>query len=174
MSIPQRLKAIVLTVIVVVAINACSKPLIADAMGNLTIRSSVTYLYLLRHTPFFTSLKKEELRWVIKHSKEWSVEQGGVVATNSSAPDYWILLDGAWQLECGDKRYPSKNDDAGKWFSSEVISEICKLVVTESSYVMQIPQTDMNDMIQKGFNFQEHLEAGLSYYEKMFLTANKR
>ena len=36
-----------------------------------TMEPSVTYLHLLKHTPFFTNLTTAQLRWVIDHSREW-------------------------------------------------------------------------------------------------------
>ncbi|WP_394183708.1 hypothetical protein [Marinomonas posidonica] len=131
------------------------------------MRPSVTYLHLLRHTPFFTVLNTSQQQWVINHSKEWQVNQGGVIATASSAKDYWVLLDGTWQLECGERRYPSKHNDPAKWFLASMVMHDCKLVATETSYVMRITQADMQTMLHKGFAFQMHLDIGQSYYQQI-------
>ncbi|WED25223.1 hypothetical protein L3V77_09035 [Vibrio sp. DW001] len=69
-------------------LNACSMQVVADAMGNLTMTPSVTYLRLLQHTPFFTSLNTKQLGWMIDHPMEWKVVTAGIIATNESEPDY--------------------------------------------------------------------------------------
>lgn len=149
-------------------ITGCIRPMEADAMGQLTMRPSVTYLHLLRHTPFFTALDSTQQQWVINHSKEWQVNQGGVITTTSSAGDYWILLDGEWQLECGEKHYPSKHNDPAKWFRASMVMHDCKLVATETSYVMLITQVDMQTMLNNGFAFHMHLDIGRSHYQQIF------
>ncbi len=137
------------------------------------MQPSVTYLHLLRHTPFFTALSKEELKWVIDHSREWSADKGAVItrcdATSAADGDYWILLDGGWQLEHGSREFPSGHADPGKWFNTrEAHGTDCSLITTEHSYVMRITAVDMQQMLDKGFAFDRHLDDGHAYYHSIF------
>ena len=154
LGIRSRLNHFVLFFVLLLGLNACSKQPVADAAGHFTMTPAVTYLHLLRHTPFFTSLNTAQLKWVIRHSEEWAVTTGGVIATHKGEPDYWILLDGDWQLSCDQKSYPSKHDDAGKWFNSNLVNKGCELIVTSPSYVMRIRAEDMQSMLSNGFDFR--------------------
>jgi len=131
-----------------------------------------TYLHLLKNTPFFTALTREQLKWVIGHSREWKAMAGTVVgscATGEPAQDdLWVLLDGGWQIEIGGKPHASKNSDAGKWFSATVAKQPCQLVTTERSFVMKITRHDMDEMLSMGFAFGPHLETGQAYYRSLF------
>jgi hypothetical protein len=149
----------------------------ATPTRSTTMEPSVTYLHLLRHTPFFTSLTTAQLRWVIAHSHEWEARGGTVVAQcnadANSARDQamWILLDGGWQIESGGHAYPSDHASAGKWFSAAVTEQSCRLVTTEHSYVMKIERADFDAMLAQGFTFGPHIDAGRRYYSELFSTA---
>lgn len=139
----------------------------------MTMRPSITYLHLLRHTPFFTSLSTGQLQWVIDHSREWEVDEGTVLsrhdAQGASDSDDWVLLDGQWQLQYDGKSFPSGHADAGKWFSTrESQGQSCTLVATEHGYVMRIPEGEMKVMLDRGFAFGTHLEQGQSHYQQIF------
>ncbi|MFM0735245.1 hypothetical protein PQQ52_32685 [Paraburkholderia sediminicola] len=145
------------------------------ATRSTTMKPSVTYLHLLKHTPFFTSLTTEQLRWVIGHSHEWEAQPGTVVAqcddhAHGAASDrgMWILLDGGWQIEYGQQSYPAAHASAGKWFSAAVTDRPCSLVTTEHSYVMKIERADFDAMLEQGFAFGPHLDAGRRYYSELF------
>jgi hypothetical protein len=168
----------VLLPFLIAACDARPHPQSPDA--PLTTRStemkpSVTYLHLLKHTPFFTNLTTEQLRWVISHSHEWEAQPGTVVAQcdgsahgAASNQDMWILLDGGWQIEYGQQSYPAGHADAGKWFSAAVTDQACRLVTTEHSYVMKIERADFDAMLEQGFAFDAHLDAGRRYYGDLF------
>jgi hypothetical protein len=139
-----------------------------------TMEPSVTYLHLLKHTPFFTSLTTAQLRWVIGHSHEWEARAGTVVAQcNDSATGtrdqaMWILLDGGWQIESAGHAYPADHASAGKWFSAAVTDRSCRVVTTEHSYVMKIERADFDAMLAQGFAFGPHVDAGRRYYSELF------
>jgi hypothetical protein len=140
-----------------------------------TMKASTTYLYLLRKTPFFTALDTGQLRWTIDHSREWEAQPGTVVATCSAAgknddlnEDFWILLDGRWQVEHDGHAFAAGHADAGKWFSAAEASGDCRLVTTEHSYVMKITRADMNDMLSRGFGFESPMREGQAYYRTVF------
>jgi hypothetical protein len=152
---------------------ACGQQGYAEQEGE-TMKASTTYLYLLRKTPFFTGLDAEQLRWTIGHSREWEARAGTVVAncaTADKSDDFWILLDGRWQVEHDGRTYPAGHADAGKWFSASETLGSCRLVTTEHSYVMKITRADMNDMLSRGFAFESHLEQGRAYYRTVFTAA---
>ncbi|NWA04635.1 hypothetical protein [Pseudomonas gingeri] len=137
------------------------------------MKPSITYLHLLRHTPFFTALSSDQLQWVIDHSQEWETENGSVIVrsdqANASAADYWILLDGGWQLEHAGHGFPSGHAAPGKWFNlREAQGSDCVLSTTEHSYVMRITEADMQVMLEKGFAFGHHLGSGHAYYGSIF------
>ena len=135
------------------------------------MKASTTYLFLLRKTPFFDRLDTEQLRWTIKHSREWEAQAGTVVASCSAtdkSDDFWILLDGHWQVEQDSHAFPAGHADAGKWFSASEAPGNCRLVTTEHSYVMKITRADMNDMLSRGFAFESHMSQGRAYYSKVF------
>ncbi|CAE6840889.1 cyclic nucleotide-binding domain-containing protein [Paraburkholderia haematera] len=160
-------------------IAACdAKPQSPDAsitMQSTEMKPSVTYLHLLKHTPFFTNLTTGQLRWVIGHSHEWEAQPGTVVvqcdgSAHSAASDQgmWILLDGGWQIEYGQHSYPAGHASAGKWFSAAVTDRPCSLVTTEHSYVMKIERADFDAMLEQGFAFSAHLDTGRRYYSELF------
>jgi hypothetical protein len=152
---------------------ACGRQGYADQESN-TMKASTTYLYLLRKTPFFTGLNTGQMRWTIDHSREWEAQAGTVVANCSSvrkADEFWILLDGRWQVEHDGHTYPAGHADAGKWFSASETQGDCRLITTEHSYVMKITRADMNDMLIRGFAFNMHLQQGRDYYREMFARA---
>ncbi|WP_397452349.1 hypothetical protein [Pseudomonas sp. NA-150] len=133
---------------------------------------SVTYLHLLRHTPFFVDLDKEQLRWVIDHSHEWQAQPGTVITRyEQGAPvtdDIWVLLDGGWQVEADGEVYRAGHADPGKWYSAADVAHPSRLVATETSYVMRIKRSEMQQMLNEGFAFNSHLQAGSTYYRKLF------
>jgi len=168
-----RLRSLAVVAASILSLSTCSQAHAPDADHNLTMKPSITYLYLLRHTPFFTSLSTEQLQWVIDHSREWEVEKGSVLskcsASGATDTDYWILLDGGWQITVGSYTLLVRHDDPGKWFSTRVSNgQPCALVATEQGYVMRIAETDMLAMLQRGFAFESHLQIGRAYYESVF------
>jgi hypothetical protein len=142
------------------------------------LKKSVTWLHLLRHTPFFTGLDKQQLRWVIDHSSEWEVQAGTVVAkVGTGQPlteDIWILLDGRWQVEVEGRAFPSGHADSGKWYSAVDVGSSSRLITTEKSYVMRIERRDMQQMLNQGFAFNTHLKAGMDFYAGLFAQAGSR
>lgn len=140
--------------------------------GTIMMKESVTWLHLLRHTPFFTELNKQQLRWVIDHSKEWEVQPGTVIATvevgQALADDMWILLDGGWQLETCGRLYPAGHSDPAKWYSALDVANPSRLVTTQKSFVMRIKRSDMNEMLRQGFAFNAHLQSGMEFYRAVF------
>ena len=137
------------------------------------MKPSVTYLHLLRHTPFFTALNDEQRRWAIDHSHEWSASVDTTVAQCSDGGGMrddaiWILLDGGWQVEENGRTHPAGHADAGKWFSAASTKGACRLVTTTTSYVMKIERKEMDGMLARGFPFDPHLQAGQRYYDAMF------
>ena len=139
---------------------------------NAIMKPSVTYLHLLRKTPFFTQLNTAQLRWTIDHSREWEAQPDTVIVDcgvgKSTDDAIWILLDGRWQVEANGKTYPAGHADAGKWFSGAFAQGECKLRTTEHSYVMKITRADLADMLTNGFAFDGHLEEGRAYYRQIF------
>jgi hypothetical protein len=132
------------------------------------MRASTTHLYLLRRTPFFTGLSTEQLRYVIGHSREWEAQAATVVAGSADeADDVWILLDGGWQVQYEGRSYPSGHASPGKWYSPRRLDGDCVLLTTEHSYVMKIARADFDAMIEEGFAFQKHLDAGIAYYRSI-------
>ena len=137
------------------------------------MKPSITYLHLLRHTPFFTGLSTDQLRWTIDHSQEWQARAGTTVArcNTPGAPvddSIWVLLDGGWQVEANAGNHPAGHADPGKWFSASAARGPCALVTTERSYVMRITRADMDDMLARGFAFGPHLQEGQAYYDALF------
>lgn len=131
-----------------------------------------TYVHLLKDTPFFTRLSRPQLQWVIDHSREWDADPGTTIASRTTdqpaSDDYWILLDGGWEIEADGKHHPAGHAEPGKWFNATLVSHDCRLIATEHSYVMQISSADMREMLAQGFAFGAHLEAGKAYYRNLF------
>lgn len=142
------------------SLSAC-----AEAKG---MKQSVTYLHLLRHTPFFTALDREQLQYVIAHSTEWEARAGQVISTGAEAGDYmWVLLDGGWQVEQAGRTSPSGHDDPGKWYGgvpSAMPPAESRLVANQRSYVMRIARRDLEQMLSRGFDFGRHLQQGAGFY----------
>lgn len=132
------------------------------------MKASVTYLHLLRHTPFFSEFNDGQLKWVIKHSREWDAPAGTVidsrVAGAAASPDVWILLDGGWQVETKYSTHTAGNTAPGKWYSSTATHSENRLVTTGRSYVMRIKASDMEDMLAQDFPFEGELSIGRAWY----------
>ncbi|BAX63729.1 hypothetical protein BSFP_066020 [Burkholderia stabilis] len=169
----RRLSTSLLTLIAVSGLASCGGKREPDAARKMTMRPSVTYLHLLRHTPFFTALSTAQLQWVIDHSREWEADAGAVIATCDQDVDpdapYWILLDGGWQVEYAGRTFQSGHADPGKWFSAaETQRKSCVLVTNQHSYVMRIKRADMLAMLDQQFGFGAHLGSGIGYYRSIF------
>ncbi|MCW5623807.1 MAG: hypothetical protein KIT73_03710 [Burkholderiales bacterium] len=136
------------------------------------MKPSVTILDLLAKTPFFDKLARAQLQHVIAHSKEWEAAPGTEISNSSKGPDnFWVLLDGGWQIEHGGRAYAAGHADAAKWYGGEVFHALratSRLVATETSYVMRITIADLDEMLKEGFAFDRHLREGLRYYEALF------
>ncbi|HBU8514081.1 hypothetical protein [Klebsiella pneumoniae] len=160
-------RKLMLAVVTIAAIAACS---FRNSQEDQIMTPSITYLHLLRHTPFFTALNTDQLRWVIDHSREWDVKAGGTIVSNQHTAEtagYWILLDGGWSLKLDDQTFHSGHADPGKWFNQDIAPYKAELISSEQSYVMHISSKDMNDMLARGFRFDHHLDAGKSFYNKL-------
>lgn len=140
----------------------------AASQRDLPMKQSVTYLHLLTKTPFFTSLDKAQLKWVIAHSSEWEVQPGTEISNQLNAKLYmWVLLDGRWQVEQGGQVLKAGHADAAKWYGGlrpELLPADSRLVVTEHSYVMRIARPDLEEMLGKKFDFSKHLIQGTAFY----------
>ncbi|NYE63400.1 hypothetical protein FHW58_004630 [Duganella sp. 1224] len=132
------------------------------------LKQSVTYLHLLRKTPFFTRLDKSQLQWVIDHSTEWEATAGMEISNRRDADDHlWILLDGGWQIEQGGQVLKAGHADPAKWYGGPyagLLPADSRLVVNQHSYVMRIKRADVDDMLQRGFDFTPHLQQGQAFY----------
>lgn len=166
--------AVSLCAVLLASMTGCDTHYDRDAAGKLSMRPSVTWLFLLRRTPFFTALSTRQLQWVIQHSKEWKVSKGTVIdrcGDGRADADYWILLDGEWAVEQGDKVARAGRSDPGKWFSRTILNGgSCRLVATASGYVMKITNADMQEMLAKGFDFNAQLSVGRIRYQDFFGT----
>jgi len=133
------------------------------------MKKSVTYLNLLRHTPFFTRLSTPQLKWVIAHSTEWEAEAGMEVSNRAGADEYlWVLLDGGWQVEQGGHVFKAGHADAAKWYGgtkAALLPPDSRLVANQHSFVMRIRTADFEEMLRQRFDFDEHLRAGEAFYE---------
>ena len=129
---------------------------------------STTYLHLLAKTPFFTALSREQLQYVIDHSREWRVAAGAEIANSSEAPDnFWVLLDGGWQVEHAGKVQKAGHADPAKWYGGPDMAMLpgaSKLAATAQSYVMTIRLADLQAMKQQGFAFDRHIQDGMAFY----------
>lgn len=146
---------------------------VAIALSGCTVqephmKKSVTYLHLLKKTPFFTRLDKQQLKWVIDHSTEWEALAGMEVSNRLDANDYiWILLDGGWQVEQGGQVLTAGHADAAKWYGGEHVELLppdSRLISNQHSYVMRINRADFKDMLNRGFDFNQHLQQGEVFY----------
>jgi len=135
-------------------------------------KPSITYLNLLAKTPFFVGLSSEQLQWVIDHSREWSVPAGAEISSSALGPDnFWVLLDGGWQVEHGGKTAKAGHADAAKWYGGAAMNTLGKtsrLVATAASYVMNIRQADLDEMRRRGFPIEPQLQSGLAFYRSFF------
>lgn len=132
------------------------------------MKQSTTYLHLLKKTPFFTSLDKSQLKWVIAHSTEWEAQAGMQISDKAQADAYvWILLDGGWQIEQKGAVLKAGHADPAKWYGGKgagLLPADSRLVANQHSYVMRIARTDFDAMLANNFNFTEHLREGEAFY----------
>jgi hypothetical protein len=141
------------------------------------MKQSVTYLHLLKKTPFFTRLDNAQLKWVIKHSTEWEANAGTEISNRANADDFmWILLDGGWQIEQGGTALKSGHAGPAKWYGARAVSLLpsdSKLVANQHCYVMRIRRSEFDEMVARKFDFAQHLEEGEAFY-KTYLTPPQR
>jgi signal-transduction protein with cAMP-binding, CBS, and nucleotidyltransferase domain len=137
------------------------------------MRRTATYASLLAKTHFFKNLTREQLDWVVEHSKEWYARKGREITSSAKGPDnFWILLDGAWKVEHEDVHYHSGPYGPGNWFGGEWMPAFqgsARVVTTELSYVLAISLEDLREMAKQGFDFQEQQRAGTEYYEEILV-----
>nr|WP_315252844.1 hypothetical protein [uncultured Duganella sp.] len=145
-----------------IAISGCTTP------QEPHMKQSVTYLHLLKKTPFFTRLDKDQLRWVIAHSTEWEAQAGMEVSNRLDANDHiWILLDGGWQVEQGGQVLKAGHADAAKWYGGQHVALLppdSRLIANQHSYVMRIARADFEEMLKRRFDFTAHLQQGEAFY----------
>lgn len=160
-----------LLIAAVVSLSACAqKPALAPPGPGKG--PSLTYLHLLAKTPFFTAISSEQLQWVIDHSREWSVAPGVEIASSVRGADsFWVLLDGGWQVEHASCSVEAGHTDPAKWYGGRDMlapdTGETRLVATAKSYVMQIQQSDLDEMVKRGFGFGPHLQAGMAVYRSL-------
>jgi hypothetical protein len=148
-------------------------PLAACAQPGATppgpgMAASVTYLHLLAKVPFFAGLQRDQLQWVIDHSREWAASPGAEIATSARGGDrVWVLLDGGWRVEQGDRHAPAGHADPAKWYGGRDMLALggnSRLVATARSYVIEIAQPQLDEMVRRGFAIGTHLDSGLAFY----------
>ena len=129
---------------------------------------SVTYLHLLAKVPFFAALSREQLQWVIDHSREWAVAAGAEIASTSRGGDsFWVLLDGGWRVEQGERSVSVGHADPAKWYGGRdmlALGGSTRLVATARSYVMQISQAELDEMLRRGSAIGAQLDSGMAFY----------
>lgn len=136
------------------------------------MRASVTYLHLLAKVPMFRGMSNEQLQWVIDHSREWSVEPGAEIASSARGIDaFWTLLDGGWRVELGGRSVEAGHADSAKWYGGRAMQELnlppTRLVATRPSYVIEIAQPALDEMLRRGIPLEAHLRAGLDFYRML-------
>lgn len=134
--------------------------------------ASVTYLHLLAKVPMFRAMSREQLQWVIDHSREWSVAPGAEVASSARGGDaFWTLLDGRWRIEYGAGRsVEAGHADPAKWWGGRDLAALgrrTRVVATAKSYVMEIDQTQLDEMLRRGLPLAPHLEEGMRFYRAL-------
>lgn len=161
-----------------IAAAAAGAATIAIAMGvsaddparQKQMKQSVTYLHLLKKTPFFTRLDKAQLKWVIDHSTEWEAQAGMEVSNRLDANDHlWVLLDGGWQVEQGGRVLKAGHADPAKWYGGlrvELLPPDSRLIANQHSYAMRIARADFEEMRRRRFDFAEHLQQGVAFYSE--------
>jgi hypothetical protein len=136
------------------------------------MKASTTYLHLLAKVPMFRGMSSEQLQWVIDHSREWSVEPGAEVASSQrGVASFWTLLDGGWRLEVSGRAIDASHADPAKWYGGRDMAALAlpptRLVATRSSYVMEIAQPELDEMLRRGLPLAPHLRAGLDFYRTL-------
>ena len=150
-------------------LSGCAQPTATPPGPGLT--ASVTYLHLLAKVPMFRAMSREQLQWVIDHSKEWVAAPGAEIASSSRGGDsFWALLDGGWQIEQGGRSIKAGHADPAKWYGGRDMLALggqTRVVTTERSYILQIQQADLDEMLKRGFPFEPHLQQGLAFYRTL-------
>lgn len=154
-----------------VSLSACAQQPSVPPPGP-GMSPSVTYLHLLGKVPFFTALSREQLQWTIDHSREWSVTPGAEIASSArGGASFWVLLDGGWQVERAGRSVKAGHADPAKWYGGRDFLALglgdTRLVATEKSYVMEIQQAELDEMLRRAFAFGPHLQAGLAFYRSL-------
>lgn len=137
--------------------------------GNM--KQSVTYLHLMRQTPFFNALNRAQKKYVIAHSTEWELPPGMKISDRADARSHvWILLDGGWQVEQGGAAHRAGNAHPAKMYggaAADLLLAESRLVATEHSYVMRIKRADFDRMLELGLDFSAHIDQASLYYKQI-------
>jgi len=93
----------------------------SDATLEMTMKPSITYVHLLAHTPFFTALSADQLRWVIDYPRE-GIPKPGQSLPRMIRPAHPLRMTGScatgqWRRHYDGNTYPSGHAAPGKWFN---------------------------------------------------------
>jgi len=78
-----------------------------------------------------------------------------------------VLLDSGWRIEQGDRSVSAGRADPAKWYGGRdmlALGGSTRLVVTVRSYVMQISQAELDEMLRRGFAIAAQLDSGMVFY----------
>jgi len=109
---------------------------------------STVNLSLLAKVPFFQKFTKEELLWVKGNANEFHFSKGEILKPyESKVSEYWILLDGGWEISSDKNHKKELIEHAVTSFVSPDISENAnsslQVVISESSNILKISAEKM-------------------------------
>ncbi|RBP47836.1 hypothetical protein DES53_101636 [Roseimicrobium gellanilyticum] len=134
-----------------------------------------TFIPLLALTPFFMRLESEQLMWVMDNSQEWMAgSETPIVSNHDAGRSIWILVDGSWRVEYERQHFTATRSDAGCWFGSEEMPAFkgrVRLVTTSPSYILNMTNESLREMLELGFDIRKNLDRGIQYYHRLMLVA---
>jgi hypothetical protein len=97
------------------------------------------------------------------------------IASDRDAPhSIWILVDGSWRVEYERQHFTANRSDPGSWFGSEkmpAFKERARLVTISPSYVLNMTNENLHEMLELGFDIRKNLARGIQYYRRLMLAA---
>ena len=115
--------------------------------------------------PFFQELTTEDLEYLQQACTEYGFSSDETIKDFDQTLDgYWVLLDGAWRWETQSGIVREMAPAPGSWLGPPndlSIIEAWRVNATATSYVLNVPEVVMRELVEKHPTIRQHLLAGI-------------
>jgi hypothetical protein len=161
------MRVIITMLAIIVIVASCYKFKNRKGMQPSTIN-----LVLLAKVPFFQSFNQEQLQWVKDNANEFHFSKNDVLKDfEQTAEDYWILLDGGWEISTSNNHRKQIDHSITSFVSPIIEGKIAgkiKYRITESSYILRITPEKMEELKKIQPLVADYIVIGNKKVEEMF------